>query len=567
MAIGTAGPAAAATATPIQHLVVIFQENVSFDHYFGTYPKAANTDGQTFNAKADTPKVNGLTQDLLTHNPNSVQPQRLGPDKAFTCDQDHEYGDEQKAFNGGKMDQFVEHTDVPTCTGGLYGRNGLVMDYYDGNTTTGMWNYAQRFAMSDNSFGTTFGPSTPGAINLISGQTHGAVAQDKTGKPSDPAGVVVSPDAKGVGTVIDDPDPAFDDCSNPTKAGSLLAMQGKNIGDLLSEKKVSWGFFQGGFKPTSTKADGTAVCGSAHKNLLGANVSDYSPHHQPFEYYKSTSNQHHVAPSSASAIGHDDQANHQYDISDFDTALQNDNLPAVSYLKAAKYQDGHAGYSDPLDEQQFVVDTINKLQKSKDWASTAVVIEYDDSDGWYDHVPGPIKNSSHDKNEDALTAPGVCGDGKEAGGYLDRCGYGPRLPLLVISPYAKSNFVDHTVTDQTSTLRFIEDNWKTGDIGDHSFDELAGKLDNMFDFEHPNNATLILDKVTGQPTPTTPSSSATPSSGATPSTTGTATASGNGDQLANTGANVQVVALVAGALVVLGGGAVFVARRRAASRG
>ena len=94
----------AATATPIKHLVVIFQENVSFDHYFGTYPKAANTDGQPFYASPDTPTVNGLSKWLRTQNPNAGNPMRLTPAENMTCDQDHGYTHEQQAFDHGIMD-------------------------------------------------------------------------------------------------------------------------------------------------------------------------------------------------------------------------------------------------------------------------------------------------------------------------------------------------------------------------------------------------------------------------------------------------------------------------------
>ncbi|MFD2416987.1 phospholipase C [Amycolatopsis pigmentata] len=470
------------TETPIKHVVVIFGENISFDHYFGTYPKAANTDGTPFTAAKGTPKVDGLTPDLLTHNPNAYNPKRLGPDHAMTCDQDHSYGKEQLAFNGGKMDKFVENTETDKCSGQpvLFGEPGLVMDYYDGNTVTGLWNYAQNYAMSDNSFNTVFGPSTPGAINLISGQTHGVRAVNPVShEPATDSYVVASPDAHGVGTVINDPDPAWDDCSdkNHTATQNLGAMDGRNIGDLLNERHVTWGWFQGGFRPTGT-ANGFAVCGQSHTNVGGNKVVDYSPHHEPFQYYKSTANEKHLPPTSVAAIGQTDQANHQYDISDFDDALKAGNTPAVSFLKAPEYQDGHAGYSDPLDEQQFIVNEINKIQQSKDWASTAIVLAYDDSDGWYDHVAPKIVNGSHDQAQDAA----VCTAEKTSlGGYADRCGYGPRLPLLVVSPFAKTNFVDHTRTDQTSILRFIEDNWSTGRIGDSSYDERAGELTNMLD--------------------------------------------------------------------------------------
>ena len=196
-------------------------------------------------------------------------------------------------------------------------------------------------------------------------------------------------------------------------------------------------------------------------------------------------------------IGKTDQANHQYDLSYFWTAVNEGQMPAVSFLKAPAYQDGHAGYSDPLDEQTFLTTTINKLEKTDAWKSTAVVIAYDDSDGWYDHVLAPIVSQSNDPN-DALTGTGSCGTPK-AGAYTGRCGYGPRLPLLVISPFAKSNFVDHSVTDQSSILRFIEDNWNLGRIGNQSFDALAGTLNNLFSFHDNENQPLFLDPTTGEP--------------------------------------------------------------------
>ena len=247
---------------------------------------------------------------------------------------------EQKAVDNGKMDQFVQNTETDTCTGQpvLFGQPGLVMDYYDGNTVTGLWNYAQNYAMSDNNWNTTFGPSTPGALNLISGQTGNAYAVDpKTGAKVEDPGSVSPLNSAGLGTVYGDPDPAFDNCSdnNHTSSNPLAVATGKNIGDLLNARNVSWGWFQGGFAPTGTNAAGFAVCGSSHANIGGNSSVDYSPHHNPFEYYKSTANPKHLPPSSEAAIGHTDQASHQYDLSDFYTTLKDGNMPAVSFLKAA----------------------------------------------------------------------------------------------------------------------------------------------------------------------------------------------------------------------------------------
>jgi phospholipase C len=347
LAVGTAadaaqgGDAAASrTATPIQHLVVIFQENVSFDHYFGTYPSAVNRSGEPrFEARPGTPAVNGLSPALLTTNPNQGNPQRIDRTQPLTCDQDHNYPDEQKAFDAGVMDKFVEFT--------------------------------------------------------------------------------------GAGA-------------------------GPTLGECLIPKQP-------------------------------ANPS-------------------HAAPSSKAAIGHTDQANHEYDLSDFWQAADSGNLPGVSYLKAPNYQDGHAGYSDPLDEQAFLVDTINHLQRPPTWERTAVVIAYDDSDGWYDHQMGPILNQSQTPL-DALSGAGQCGanPARVPSGQEARCGLGPRLPLLVVSPWTRPNSVDHSLTDQSSVVRFIEDNWGLGRVGGGSFDARTGTIASLFDFGHPQGGRLLLDPTTGEP--------------------------------------------------------------------
>ncbi|MFD7917693.1 phospholipase C [Streptomyces sp. NPDC059740] len=520
LAVAGAVPATAATAhpphdarttTPIKHLVVLFDENVSFDHYFATYPQAAGTDGTKFTAAKDTPRdIDNLrTAGLLKKNPNQYTPKRLTPGQAVTCDQNHSYGPEQYAYNGGRADRFVENTDSGKCSGNLFGEPGLVMDYYDGNTVTGLWNYAQHYALNDRSFSSTYGPSTPGALNLVSGQTHGVVSTDpssstehprQTAKPD--AYTSASPDDKGVGTVVNDPDPAYDDCSDSdhTSKNALAKMTGRNIGDLLNSKDVTWGWFQGGFRPStpwSGKDGEYAKCGgTTHANVNGASSVDYSPHHSPFQYYASTSNPHHLPPRSVAEIGHGGQANHNYDLTDFDAALRAGSMPAVSFLKAPEYQDGHAAYSDPVDEQHFLVEEINKIQKSPEWKDTAVVVAYDDSDGWYDHAYAKPENGSKDtatgSNGKATDSPACQSGPAPAGGYADRCGPGTRQPLLVISPWSKVNHVDHTATEQTSITKFIEDNWGTGRIGDHSFDARAGKLDSMFDFRHPNNRQVLL---------------------------------------------------------------------------
>src|SRR5215472_2609371 len=216
----SATPAMAGTATPIKHVVVIFQENVSFDHYFGTYPLSDNPKGEpAFHARPGTPGVNGLTDGLLDHNPNTANPLRLDRSQNYTCDQNHDYLPEQQAANAGLLDKFVEFVGVggPGCPDYGLG-SALVMGYYDGNTVTALWHYAQHFALNDNSFGTMFGPSTPGALHLVAGNAT----------PYDPAHTIWDlADSVVATSVIGDPDPFYNDCGSPPQ----VTMLEQNIGD------------------------------------------------------------------------------------------------------------------------------------------------------------------------------------------------------------------------------------------------------------------------------------------------------------------------------------------------
>jgi phospholipase C len=493
------------TATPIKHLVVIFDENVSFDHYFGTYPYAANTDGTPFYAKPGTPTVNGLyskitksgpTGPLLTNNPNKYDPQRLTHSQALTCDQNHDYLPEQEAENNGQMNMFVQFTEQDDCstTGEYYGPPGIVMDYYDGNTVTGLWNYAQNYAMSDNNWDTTFGPSTPGAISVSSGLSSGGYAVTPSGTKTTDAGAV-TPD----GTIYGDLDPYYDECSdsNHTSTNPEGVLTGENIGDLLNASHVTWGWFQGGFAPNSSNSGG-AVCGAQSDNIDGSALNEYTPHWNPFQFNATTANPAHLPPSSKAAIGRTDQANHQYDLSDFSETLKDGNLPSVSYLKGTTEESGHPGESGPLDEQPFIVNTVNQIEESKYWPATAIVITYDDSDGWYDHVAPKLLNGSDNSSIDTAMCEETA---VTIGSGNGRCGYSQRLPMIVISPYTRDNYVSSNLTDTTSVVKFIEDNWLHGERIPGSFDATSGSLDargGLLDFwVRPHFQPVILNPTTG----------------------------------------------------------------------
>jgi phospholipase C len=514
------------TATPIKHLVVIFQENRSFDHYFGTYPNAGNPQGEIpFAARQGTPAVNNYTANpaLLTNNPNlnpangtgATNPFRLDRTQANTKSQNHAYTPEQQAYDNGNADLFPKFTGRGTAGGvGAFGTNGQVMGYFDGNTVTAMWNYAQHFAMNDNAYTDTYGPSSPGAVEVVAGQNNGGM-QVKGTAPN--ANLIA--DGQGGFTLIGDIDPAGDACSSAT---SQVLMTSKNIGDLLNAANISWGSFMGGFNLLAQNANGTTGCQrSTFSNVIGGATTDYIPHHAWFQYYASTANATHARPSSIKAIGHSmvtngktaDPANHEYDLQDFFAAVNANNFPAVSYIKMSAYQDGHPGNSDPLDEQQGVVDLVNFLQQQPEWKDTAIIVTYDDSDGWYDHAYAPPASASYDANADQVNGPGQCGTGVAtqpqpnglAGKPVNgRCGPGTRIPFLVISPYAKQNFASHTRISQASVVRFIEDNWLDGQrLGGGSFDARAGSIMDMFDFGHGdqnrgnNSNQLFLDPETG----------------------------------------------------------------------
>ena len=500
------------TATPIKHLVVIFDENRSFDHYFGTYPDAANPPGEpAFHASPSTPAIAGLTPTLLTQNPNTknpangtdgVNPFRLDRTQANTEGQNHNYTPEQLAYDNGAADRFPAYTGNNTVSStGAFGTQGLVMGYYDGNTVTALWNYAQHFAMDDNAYTDTYGPSTPGAIEVVSGTNNGAEVVLGS--------AATIPDGQGGLTLVGDTDPAYDVCSSTSKT---MMMTSQNIGDLLNAAHITWGGFMGGFDLDTVNRNGTTGCQrSTYSSVLDASPKDYIPHHNWFQYYASTSNPTHARPSSVWRIGYTDPkdststpVHHEYGLRDFYRAVASGNFPSVSYIKFPAIGDAHPGNSDPLDEQAHIVKLLNFLQRQPDWKNTAVIITYDDSDGWYDHRFASPTTSSFDSSTsektaqgtvtgaDQLNGPGSCtGPDAQPGIGLNgkivngRCGPGTRIPFLVISPYARVNYVDDNRITQSSVVRFIEDNWLHGQrIGQGSNDATAGSIMGLFDFSH-----------------------------------------------------------------------------------
>jgi len=558
---------ALATTTPIKHLVVIFGENVSFDHYFATYPTAKNLTGEPAftaatgtqtdiatlaaagltgaanpNAQATSPNIVAATVNGQTTAPptlgaalttTTAQPFRLDRSQANTKSQNHSYGPEQLADDNLKMDAFPLFTSASSIIAGStgqFGSSAQVLGYFDGNTVTAYWNLAQNFAMNDNAWTDTFGPSTPGAIEVISGQNQGVTVTPNPKNPTVTTSNNAIPDGQGSFTMIGDLDPTTDTCTAAAQtatSGPTGMMGGKNIGDLLNAANITWGGFMGGFNLQTVNANGTTGClRSTWSDVLGSAPADYVQHHAWFQYYASTANPTHQRPTSTAMIGSTEPTldntatpvHHQYDTDDFFAAVQAGNFPSVSFLKAPAIGDGHPGNSDPLDEQAFVVKVTNFLQQQPDWKNTLVVIAYDDSDGWYDHVTPAITSSSFDTTlvthvgtatftgADQLSGQGQCTSagatqplGINGGVVNGRCGPGTRTPFLVVSPWAKQNFVDHTQITQASVVKFIEDNWLSGKrLGAGSFDATAGDIRSMLNLTGAgNNPTVFLDPTVG----------------------------------------------------------------------
>jgi phospholipase C len=391
----------ASTNTPIKHTIVIYQENRSFDNYFGTYPTAPG-----FHALPGTPTVNNIPPGSmnLDANGNPHSPQNLD-NTLKTKDVDHGYNDMIKGYDNGKMDMVYQVNEAKAA-----GTGDIAMGYYDYKAIPALWQYAQHFTLADNFFSAVWGPSTPNALYLIAAQS-GTKDKPITG------------------------DPAPKDGFGPDQAWGPLTynLTYKNIGDELSAKGISWAWYQSGY---------------------AAKDSTYSSHHNPFQYFQNYED--------------GKYNNNLKDYNNLATDIANGKLPAVSFVKAGYDSDEHPSNSDPSGES-FTVKTINAIMKSPYWKDTAIIVTYDESGGYWDHVAPPQVTPGPD---------GLQGDGT-------------RMPALVVSPYAKQNYVSHVQYDTTSILKFIETNYGVSALNNR--DANANNLLDAFDFNHPDFTPYIFN--------------------------------------------------------------------------
>lgn len=436
MAVATAAPARAADGiNKIDHILVIYMENRSFDNLYGLFPGAnglaqagdtatqVDKDGkpyQTLPAVMDTSKKPAVTDERFPLNmPN--KPFDIGKYVSLdekTGDLVHRFYQEQMQIDGGKMDKFAAFSDA----------GGLVMGYYDASKTE-LWAYAQKYTLADNFFHAAFGGSFFNHIYMVCvcapkypGAPADMVAQvDANGKMTKDG--AITPDGYAVNTIQSSYQPHS---AKITDAAKLLPPQdGVTIGDRLSEKGVSWVWYSGGWDDA----------------IAGKPDALFQFHHQPFAYFKQFGD------------GTEARKEHLKDEKEMLAGIAAGNLPAVAFWKPIGEENEHPGYANVSSGDHKVATVLKSIEQSPLWSSTAVIITYDENGGSWDHVAPP---------------------------KIDVWGPGSRVPTLIISPYAKKGFVDHTQYDTISIIKFIEKRFDLQPIGTR--DAAANDLTNAFEF-------------------------------------------------------------------------------------
>jgi phospholipase C len=395
----------------IQHIIVITLENHSFDNLFGKFPGAKGIDHAGRAAiqtdKQGVPykilpavmnvyhKISSLDKRFPADLPNSpFLIDKYVPADQKTGDLVHRFYQQQEQINGGKMDRFAAVSDA----------GGLAMGYYDGSKT-GLWKYAERYTLADHFFHGAFGGSFLNHIWLICACAPyfpDAPAAERIELDSNGTLVEdgrVTADGYVVNTLysVHKPRPAF-----ATDQKKLVPAQTlPTIGDRLSEKNIDWAWYAGGWN--------NALAGKADKL--------FQYHHQPFVYFKNFADN---TPA---------RAKHLKDETEFLSAIKQGTLPAVSFYKPLGEFNLHPGYANITSGDAHITGILRAIENSPVWKSSVVIVTFDENGGYWDHVAPP---------------------------KIDRWGPGVRVPTLIISPFARKGFVDHTVYDTTSILKMIE---------------------------------------------------------------------------------------------------------------
>jgi len=439
----------------IEHIVVIYAENRSFDHLYGLFPGADGIASATPEQKTqldhDGKPLPHLPPVYEGGKPSPKFPQGL-PNGPFRIDAPpvnrrtdevlpspiHAYYHNREQINGGKNNMFVAMS-----TAGAW-----VMGYFDGSKMK-LWKWAQEYTLSDHFFMAAFGGSYLNHQWLVCACTPmdaGAPASvkpqlDEKGnlkkKPNSPASVMQGPVELFDGRVTPDgytvntSQPPYQPSGIPPAAGAspdladtahhpVPPLREKTIGDTLSAKGVSWVWYAGGWN--EALADGRQDP-KAKRNVIynrDTGSPNFQPHHQPFNYYAR------FAPGTA------DRARHLKDVTAFLADIEKGTLPRVAFYKPTGRLNQHPSYTDLVSGDEHIADVLERLRKSPQWAKMAVIVTYDENGGYWDHVPPP-----------------------SGSGWGDRWGPGTRVPTIVVSPFARRGYVDKTPYDTTSVIKFI----------------------------------------------------------------------------------------------------------------
>ena len=431
--------AAAGLEDRIEHLIIIYEENHSFDNYFGNFPGADGlADAGEAAVQVDKQGQPYVTLPRPLANPQPGQTQRA-PDPRFPPDPPngpflfndfippteqtamiiHAFYREQYQIDGGRMDKFAAWSDGA----------GMAMGYWDISDLP-LYHLAQQYTVADHFFHAAFGGSFLNHQWLICACTptfpNAPASMISQPFPDDPDHLQdnnLTDDGYVVNTSfsVNSPHPA------DAKPEALIPNQtAPTIGDRLSNAGITWAWYSGGWNDA----------------IAGKPDPLFQFHHQAFAYYANF------------ADDTPERAAHLKDESDFLAALQDDTLPSVSFFKPIGPDSEHPSYTTVARGQDHVMQLVTAIQASPSWPTTAIIITYDENGGAWDHVAPPV---------------------------VDRWGPGTRVPTVIVSPWARRAYVDHTLYDTTSILKLIETRWHLEPLGTR--DAAAADLTAAFDFD------------------------------------------------------------------------------------
>lgn len=453
--LGPQGAAAQGGDNPfakIEHFVVIYTENRSLDNLFGLFPGAdglasaerfvqVDNDGTPLKGLPRARMKGKVDERFPAGLPNAPFPvEAFVPAGEKTGDLVHKFYQHQEQLNGGRNDRFAAVSDA----------GGLVMGYYKGASQK-LWAVAREYTLADQFFHAAFGssflnhfwlvcacsprfPNAPAGMIAKVDETTGWLARKETspksaldGPPQWVHDGPVTPDGFAVNTI----QPPYQPYSTQSKPEERLPPQTMpTIGERLSDKGISWAWYAGGWDDVN-----------AGRIKSYADPEQFQPHHQAFNYF------------AAYAPGTKAREEHLKDLRDFRDAIEKGTLPAVSFYKPIGRDNLHPGYTDLATGDAHVEEIVRLIERSPDWSTTAIIVTADENGGTWDHVAPPKG---------------------------DRWGPAARVPTLIVSPFAKRGFVDHTVYDTTAILKTLEVRFGLAPLGDR--DAASADLRNAFDF-------------------------------------------------------------------------------------